>query len=395
MSGSRAGFTLVELLVVMAIMLIIISLTVATFSYVRESDRVSAEASRVQSFISGARDRAIYADEMRGVRLFVEPAPPGAPGGPSAFSRTVTSLAYIAPGGTWNSPEHSAGIDILRRDLTGAAGGGPDGDFDDDGDLLQLIRGSNNPGWWNLKRRGWLVDGLRMRIPAGPTGHWYTINTSLIDTTAAPSADQFLLLDVPYADGGNDGQQVAWENLTYEIELPPRILPQEPLLLAESVVIDLDGSDVPNIWRPASTGNGLYSGYMDIWFSPRGNIIGEAAAKGIVHFYVCDSEDSIELKEQLVSSIGLPAFDALIGSGAAFIPLDEIDPAAISWLTWQDTYLVKDRRLVTLFSQTGGVTVNRVNAYVGVAGGANPDANNDGIADDPYRFAETGEVAKK
>jgi len=403
--NSRSGFTLIELLIVISIVLIILTMTVATFQFARESDRVSAEAGKIQSFLAGARDRAIYEDEMRGVRMFVDPAPPGSPGGPSAFSRTVTSMAYIAPGGTWAAPEHSSGIDLMRIDgnINNAPSGSPaaDGDFEDPEDRLVKVRGSNNPGWWNLKRRGWLVNGLRMRIPAGPTGNWYTINTGLIDTTVAPTDDQFLILDIPYADGGNKGQEIAWEDLTYEIELPARILPRDPLLLADSVVMDLDGSDVPSIWRPAATGNGLYSGYMDIWFSPRGNVIGAAAAKGVLHFYVCDKEDSLFLKELVVASMPgasavdkLNNFDLLIGSGVPFIPMDEIDPGTVGWLTQTENYIVKDRRLVTLFGQTGGITVNKVNAYVGTAVGGVPDANNDGMADDPYRFAETGEVVK-
>jgi prepilin-type N-terminal cleavage/methylation domain-containing protein len=392
----RSGFTLVELLIVITIILIILSMTVAAVNFATESDRVSGEASKVQSFIAGARDRAIYNDEMRGVRLFVDPAPPGSPFGPSEFSRTVTAMAYIAPGGTWGAPEHSAGIDIMRVDgnilndpskPAALAGVDADGDFEDDADLLIKLRGHHNPGWWNLKRRGWLVDGLRMRIPAGPSGHWYTINTALIDTTAPPTQTQFLLLDIPYADGGNQGQEVAWEDLTYEIEFPARILPREPLLLSEGVVIDLDGSDIPDIWRPASTGNGLYSGYMDIWFSPRGNIIGDAAAQGVLHLYVCDAEDSRYLKTELVASVGLPGFDAGIGAGTAFIPLDELDPATVPWLTATDPYIVKDRRLVTIFAQTGSISVNRVNAYTGSSGVA-------GLAADPYLFAETGESAK-
>ena len=405
-NNSRSGFTLIELLIVISIALIILTMTVATFQFARESDRVSSEASKIQSFLAGARDRAIYEDEMRGVRMFVEPAPPGSPGGPSAFSRTVTSLAYIAPGGTWAAPEHSSGIDLMRIDgnifnedpkRAGIPGVNADGDFEDAADRLVKIRGSNNPGWWNLKRRGWLVDGLRMRIPAGPTGNWYTINTGLIDTTVAPTDSQFLILDIPYADGGNSGQGVAWEDLTYEIELPARILPRDPLLLSEGVVLDLDGSDVPNAWRPAPPalgGNGLYSGYMDIWFSPRGNVIGAAAANGVIHFYICDKEDSLFLKEQLVASIGLTTFDGTIAAGTPFVPMDEIDPNTVGWLTSDGNYIVKDRRLVTVFGQTGAITVNKVNAYVGTAVGGVPDANNDGMADDPYRFAETGEVVK-
>lgn len=384
----RSAFTLVEMLVVITIIVIILGMTIATFNFVNESDRVSAEAGRLQSFLSGARDRAIYENEPRGVRLFVEPAPPGSGSTPTAFQRTITSAAYIAPGGTWAAPADSSSVDLLRFD--GYANGSPDGDFEDQEDLVVRVRGQNNPGWWNLKRRGWLVDGLRMRIPAGPTGNWYTINTSLIDTSVAPPDTQVLLLDIPYADAGNRGQEVAWSDLTYEIELPARILPVEPLIMADSVAIDLDGSDVPDIWRPSSTGNGQYSGFMDIWFSPRGNVIGQAAAKGILHFYVCDSEDSVYLKEVFVDGVGLSAFDGLIASGVPFIPLDELDPSTTGWLAaaQTDPYIVKDRRIVTVFGQTGNTSVHKVNAYTGEIGIGT------GIADDPFRFAETGEVSR-
>ena len=399
----RSAFTLVEMLIVITIVVIIMSMTLGAFSFIRSSDRVSGAAGQVQSFFAGARDRAIYNDEMRGVRLFVEPAPPGSPPGASAFSRTITSMAYIGPGGTWSAPTDSGGIDLMRIDgnilndpskPASLSGVNADGDFEDPQDLLIKVRGKNNPGWWNLKRRGWLVNGLRMRIPAGPAGNWYTINTALIDTTVAPTDDQFLILDIPYADGGNAGQEIAWRDQTYEIELPARILPQEPMLMPDGVVIDLDGSSVPNVWRPASTGNSLYSGYMDVWFSPRGNVVGDAAAKGVLHFYVCDSEDSIYLKEQFVSSFGLAAFDAAIGSGSAFIPLDEIDPTSVSWLAGSEKYIVKDRRIVTLLGQTGAISVHKVNAYIGATGGTDADTDSNGFADDPYRFAETGEEAK-
>lgn len=384
-TNQRFGFTLIELLIVISIILIILGMTASAISYSREKDRVSNEAARVQSFIAGARDRAIFEKEMRGVRLFVEPSPPGSPLGPSPFSRTVASIAYIAPGGTWSAPSDSAGIDLLRQDTNS------DGDFEDTTDFVRIVRGKNNPGWWNLKRRGWLVDGLRIRIPAGPTGNWYTINTSLIDTTVAPTDDQLLLLEIPYADGGNRGQEIAQTDLTYEIELPARILPLQPLLLANGVVIDLDGSDVPDIWRPTSTGNGQYSGYMDLWFSPRGSVVGDAAANGLLHLYICDAEDSLFLKEQIVSSLGLATFDTIVGSGA-FIPTDEINTSTTPWITGEEPYILKDRKLLTVFGQTGGISVNNVNSY-NSAGGLD-DSAFAGVCNDPFLFAETGKEAK-
>ena len=147
----------------------------------------------------------------------------------------------------------------------------------------------------------------------------------------------------------------------------------------------------------------MYSGFMDIWFSPRGNVIGDAAAAGKLHFYVCDSEDSLFLKEQMVAQIGLSTFDAGIANGVPFIPMDELDASILAWLTWDGKYLVKDRRVVTLFAQTGALSVSHVDAFVETGNDSfdplDVDSDTitrepDGLADDPYRFAETGEEAK-
>ncbi len=384
------GFTLIELLVVMTIIIVLLTMTALAVNFTREGERVRGAARQVQSFLAGARDRAIYAKEPRGVRFFVTPE----------NNRAVTTMAYIAPGGTWGSPENSAGISLERVD------GNSDGDFDDAVDQVVRVHGTQNPGWWNLKRRGWLIDGLRIRIPKGPTGNWYPIDTTPIDTTVAPPNNQYLLLQVPYADAGNKGQEVAHLNLTYEIELPARLLPQDPSILPESVVIDLDGSKVPDGWRPQNSGNGeQYSGFMDIVFSPRGNIVGDSAGAGLIHLYVSDSEDSLFLKERFEAQVAAngdprPAFNAQ----TPFVPMDELLPT--SWVGGDRNYLAKERRLISVFTQTGAVSVHEANAFVVGSGllGDNWDrfdidndgnyAEADGLADAPYFFAETGKAAK-
>ncbi|MCA9064478.1 MAG: prepilin-type N-terminal cleavage/methylation domain-containing protein [Planctomycetaceae bacterium] len=421
----RSAYTLVELLVVMAIIVIVVSMTLGAVSFTREADRIPNGAMSVQSFLAGARDRAIYEKEARGVRFFIEQNF----GASGAGSRTVTTMAYIAPGGSWSAPADSAGVDLERIDGNG------DGKYDnEDRDLVMRVVGHNNPGWWNLKRRGWLVDGLRIRIPAGPSGDWYPIDASLIDVTKAPTNDQVLLLQVPFLDGGDPGEQVAFHDLTYEIELPPRLLPAQPSRLPEGVVIDLDASRVPNSWKPSLTPTDLsgsgstgFSGYMDIMFSPRGNITGDAASAGLIHFYICDAEDSLYLKEEFANVfLSLPGRTINDFNGVSrttpFVPMTEVNPAAIvsPWPTTEgnEPYLVKERRLVSVFTQTGAVSVRKVNAELGTtvdAAGFVPDAYDpfdldndgyfgpsavgdpaepDGLADDPYRYAETGEVAK-
>jgi hypothetical protein len=385
------------LLVVITIIVILLTMTVLTVKFTNEEDRVRGAARQIQSFLAGARDRAIYSKEPRGVRLFVSQENP----------RAVTTMAYIAPGGTWSSPENSAGVSLERVDgFSGTA----DGDFDDPEDQVVRIHGFQNPGWWNLKRRGLLVDGLRIRIPKGPTGNWYPIDTRLIDAAIAPTADQILLLQIPYADAGEKGQLVAHTNLTYEIELPAKLLAQDPAILPESVIVDLDSSKIPDGWRPQfGLNSGNYSGYMDVIFSPRGNILGDAAGAGVMHLYVGDAEDSLFLKERFEAAYraahgatARPAFT----SDASFVPMDEI-PTTQAWATSENNYRTKDRRLVSVFTQTGAVSVHEVNGYFS-EGAANSgdvedpldldfDGNTnepDGLADDPYFFAETGKAAK-
>jgi prepilin-type N-terminal cleavage/methylation domain-containing protein len=404
-SLSRRGYTLIELLIVISILALLLTMTVMAVNFTRDGDRVTSAASQIQSFLSGARDRAIYAKAPRGVRFFLDPNNP----------RAVSSMVYINPAETW-----SDGVIQLRRwdpDINGRTNltpATPDINGDTVGDNpveIWMVVGSGT-AWWELKRRGLLFDGLRIRIPKGPTGSWYPINTRLIDTSVAPAELQALILSIPFRDPGDTQKENAIAFLSggpedYEIELPPRILPMEPVVLPEGTVIDLDGSKVPDAWRPVvaglntGSGNLLYSQYMDIVYSQRGTIIGAAASGGVIHFYVCDNEDSLLLKEEFVTvelegnqgltpALAINEFNRRVRSPVMpFIPGDELNPATATWAVniapTPEPYLVKDRRVVSVFSQTGGVSIHSVDAT---------DADGNGFADDPFYFAETGESAK-
>lgn len=398
----RRGFTLTELLVVVAIIAVLLAMTISAVRFSRDAERVRSAAMQVQSFLNGARDRAIYHKEPRGVRLFVDPI----------NFRAVTSMVYIDPAELWDS-----GVVQLQRP-----------DFDGDGNAdtpeVRVVAGAGT-AWWELKRRGLLFDGLRIRIPKGPRGTWYQVDTSQIDITQPPPATQFLVLGVPYADPGDTPtDQVKAFNSggpeDYELELPPRILPMDPVLLPENAIIDLDASKLPQNWRPsslaseASSGNLQYSAFIDIVFSPRGNVIGGASSGGVIHFYVGDNDVAIELKDEFVatlpaaplapsdpavSNLALGAKNLDTGrvrtfnagvNATPFVPADTIDPGAASsaWVAQLadpgEPYLVGDRRIVSLFTQTGALSIHPVNPV---------DADQDGRADDPFLFAETGETA--
>lgn len=392
------GFTLVELLVVITILLLLMSITVYSVNFARDSDRVSGAASKVRSFISGARDRAIFEGRPIGVRLFLD-----SEDNPNLFTaqrRTVSSMNYIDPAQLWTDGT----IRLERQDTTGDGRANVDKDGDGVPDVF-VVAGVGT-GWWELKRRGLLVDGLVIEI-----GEFRSpVNTKLIDVTVAPTAIQRLEMDIVYADPGTTAKAAidAFDSggpSTYRLSLPPRLLPIEPAILPDSVVIDLDGSKLPPAWRPSAANGLAFSQYMDIVFSPRGNSIGVSASQGIIHLYVCDKADATSLKSELINSYkdvtetdlnkqlrdALAAFETDIQAGTVtFIPADEIDPAnaGSAWAAGLadpgEPYTPKDRRIVTLFTQTGGIGVHPVNPI---------DTTGDGIADDAFRFAETGEEA--
>lgn len=372
----RGGYTLVEILIVVGILVVLLTMTLMTVQFTRDGDRVTAAAAQIQSFLAGARDRAIYARAPRGVRLFLDTENP----------RALSAMVYIDPSQTWGD-----GVVQLRRwdpevdDRTNIGGGNVDINQDgvaDDPRNVWMVLGEGT-GWWELKRRGLLFDGMRIRIPKGPGGSWYPINTRLIDVTQAPPTTQSLVLGIPYRDPGNTPveRSQAFESggpEDYEIQLAPRILPGEPAILPEGTVIDLDGSQLANASLAASVG------YIDFIYSPRGGLVGESATV-VNHLYVCDREDSLILKEEFLKA-NLP------NNPTRFIPLDSLDPATVPWIAGLaevgNSYDVRDRRIVTISGQTGGVSIHPVNGSV--QGQLEPA----GFADDPYFFAETGETAK-
>lgn len=383
----RRAFTLLELLVVISIIAILLTMTLLAVNLNNEADRVKKGARQVQSFLLGARDRAIKRGEDVGVRFFFGQPPASADANTTQIiARQVTSMAYIVRSGTWPLPDGPP--DAIERvavtDLNA------DTDTNDAGEMSIF---STSTAWWSLKRRGWLADGLFIRVPDSSTGSIYQIDTSFIDVSNPPAAETELRLLTP-----NNGNVSA--GMSYSIEMPWTLLAEEPSILPENVVIDLDGSRIPQAWRPSAAAD-LYRSYIDIIFSPRGTIVGDASAAGLLHFYVCDAEDSLFLKEQYVANQhggDFSLFNTEVAGGAWFVPVDEIDSTVIAWPGVN--YNVKPRRLVSVVPTTGAVSVHDVYAYIDpeiditvVANTYPTDTDKNGIADDPFRFAETGEAA--
>lgn len=422
----RSGFTLVELLVVISILAILAVMTVTSINFALSSDRTRGASRQVQSYLAGARDRAIYAKEPRGVRFLIDPDNPTA----------VTSMVYIAP-----SPYWIQGVIRMER-----IDNPPDGTADSPD--VKNVRGAG-VDWTFLRDRGQLVQGARIRIPGDENGTWYNIDLA---NSILTSSDQILRLTTPYRDPGtsDSDEVVAFAPgsgpSTYQLELPPLVLSgEEPTLLPSGTGIDLDRSYLPSSWRstnispgpdgqpgragvnddgsggtdnldypgeylwPGSDDYRQYSSHLDLMFSPRGYLSGREAGNGKIHF-VIDTLENIQFswKSDTQYSKGdrvqLPArgfyefapYDRVFvcdtggrsgTSPAIFYTAGNRAENAVfadgsTGLTWK-TELNTSPSLLTIFTRTGNVSA--VPMYFDAAANIRPDV---------FYYAETGEAAK-
>ncbi len=323
------GFTLVELLVVLSILLVLAGITVTVVNVSLDSNRISNSARQVQSYLEGCRDRAIFAQEPRGVRFLLDEDDP----------TTVRSMVYIG------EPHQSDGTLVIEG--TGVNEG-------------LMIRQRNGQDWSALFDKGVLQRSARIKIPDEPTGLWFNLQNTSFPITADPSGDVMKLIR-QHPDYATGSSGVA---LTYRLELVSTILPEhEPVQLSRGIVIDLDNSLLPRHWILAADAGSqfprtgaTYSPFMDVMYSPRGVVIGPAARSGLVHFLLGDVED-------VSRNLG---------------PVDK-DLDASSAIEENEAH-VGDRRITTLFTRSGHASVHFV-------------YGDETDPDDPYRYAETGEVA--
>lgn len=387
---SRVGFTLVELLIVISLLLLIAVMTAGAINTTISGDKVRGGARQVQSFLAGARDRAIYSKSPRGVRFLLEPT-----NDPTVSSRICRSMVYIAPTDDWTQG-------TIEVEWFGGA--------------VKAVRGFDNTsstanalifptGWLNLYNQGLLKNGVRIKIPNDSTGEWYTVDTSQLasaspDGSGGPNPPVLLLLTnfstAPTQTANQSNLQPAFQPgsgpTTYRLELPPGVMPnQEPVLLPKGCVIHLDRSSsptglemtaagnpsLPGTWtradklpfawkRASTTGNPSgfdYTSMMDVMFSPRGVVIGPAAQNGIIHFYIGEQKDA--------------DLDDLYWRTTS----DSPTLSAPEYGAWGNSmspgYVRGDKVILTLFTRTGAVSTHPVHPT------------------DTFKFAETGEVAGK
>ncbi len=361
--GSRGAFTLIELIVVIAVLLILLVFTAGAVNYAMDAEKVGGGARQVQSYLAGARDRAIHSKQLRGVRFVRDLDNPA----------IVSSLMFVGPSEPW-----SEGNIRLER-VPGAR-------------FATVVAASPDSGWWELAaRRTFYERGLRIRIPNDRSGSWYTViafnNSNGVWSAPVPPVfnpndsdtsndDPFplkIIISPPYRDPATNpvGEVQAFAGggpNTYQLELPNVILPERPVLLPKGTVVDLLASDIPDGWPTRTSLTSNVPAFMDVMFSPRGSVVGDAASKGVLHFYVTELT-SVDVFRDYLSTISPPPLPN--------VPAEEVPDGN------GGTEPIGDRALVSLFTQTGSVSSHPIDVT---------DLDGDFIADDPYYFAETGEV---
>lgn len=358
----RTGFTLVELLVVVSILLILTIMTIGTINLSVTSERVRSGARQVQSLIEGSRDRAIYAREARGIRILVNETileDHDGDGGATTpeIATTAATIVYIGSPGAYESEPDSQDIDN-DGDRDEAFPGDPNVAADNGGPYLEIV----HPDIFNppadaterIQRRTLIGVGTRFAAlaEAGLIGPGTRIRIHPDSIEGAQKSEEVLTIhpfsfpvrteavefgtDVNNNDGGGPGlDEVLYlaypsglvqdsaasngfgalvnspmlpGNWHFSVETYADLLPgEEPSVLPRSVVIDLATSHLPDGWvtTSPSTGAQQFSNRMDLLFSPNGAIVGDAGAAGIIHLHICDIGDA--LANTLPGSPDLPS----------------------------------------------------------------------------------------
>jgi prepilin-type N-terminal cleavage/methylation domain-containing protein len=367
-SKRMSGFSLIELLVVVGILLLLAGMALAIFNAGKSSEKMRSGARNAQSAFLGAKDRALHAKDLRGVRLTRD----------QTNQNLINGFVFVQSLGVLTYPQGS--IQIERIDLVDNATGNapPDGiaDYAD----IAIVHGFDGTEAgppaspyvdWALPtgspKSQFFESPGRIKIPSGSTGSWYQFVVNTSGKYAFGQGNEYLQLVGSLNMAGPfiapmPAVLAVDRTLTFascDIQLGNDVLPfYQPITLPSGCVIDLAYCNSPvqilaGYNQPIGPG-----GYplIDVMFSPRGNVSGTAGALGVLCFTLRDIRDAT----------------------------NRLDPAAPN--------LQGDTLILGVFPQTGLVQTfdaDLTDAVINATG----LPGSDGAADNLFNFAQRGMAA--
>ena len=263
----RSGFTLVEMLVVLSIILTLAVITVLFMPRFGERQKVPRGASLLQGWLMMAKQRAIRDRTATGVRLQL------------SAGNLVRDLQYIrkpddySPSGLligWAPATRTCtfgpGVNLLGSALSDASSRGDESSLVQAGDYLQLQSG------------GLVHQILEVRA------------------SDCKLASDLLPPNVPFPSGPSGG-------VRFRIIRQPRLLPgEQPLQLPQDVTIDPSQCLNLPTRLSISAGTSQY-GYWEVLFSPSGAVVGQGTGNTPIALRLRDVTQDANTGDQALIAI--------------------------------------------------------------------------------------------
>lgn len=258
---ARRAFTLVELLVVMALVVVLLGIAILVVPSVLDYERSSQGASMLQGWLMTAQQRAVLDRAPRGLRLLPGNAYPA--GSPNPL--LINQVQYIErpddfTGGTVTTSTSNGVTTVTFQgvDLSGGQG-----------------QGSNQSLWPVQAGDYFEVQGGGLMHVISSVGFNVQSNSWFVVLGSA----------VP-----ND---IATPTSNYRIERAPRLLGDEPMSLPNNIAIDLTTNGKQ--YGPGGTSSPPPAGPTDILFSPKGELLSTSSGVPLV-LWVHDITQSDEFQ---------------------------------------------------------------------------------------------------